>query len=60
MTVTTIAIPVELTQKIREFLLANKTGNVILDVKEGRIMSWKITEYGRLCGPVLDKYSERL
>lgn len=50
-----IAIPPELLEKIQRFLLADKTGNVTFDIKEGRIMSWKITEHGRLCTPQVDK-----
>lgn len=46
--VTTPGMPVEIGLKLREFLAAGKTGNVVLDIKEGRILSWKVTEYGRL------------
>mgnify|MGYP003144232001 CR=1 FL=1 len=48
MMTTTIAVPSELLDKIREFLYADKTGNVTMDIKEGRILSWKITEHGRV------------
>lgn len=53
----TLDIPHELMAKIREFMLANKTGNVTLDVKEGQVLSWKITEHGRLCN--IDKVNSR-
>lgn len=45
---TTIDIPPVLMMKIREFLADNKTGNVTLDIKHGKIVSWKIAEYERL------------
>lgn len=45
---TTPGVPPEIAAKLREFLAAGKTGNVVLDIKEGRILSWKVTEYGRL------------
>ena len=45
----TPGMPLELTTKLREFLAQGKTGNVVLDIKDGRILSWKLTEYGRLC-----------
>lgn len=49
----TIDIPVEVLDKIREFLAAGKTGSVTLDIKEGRILAWKVTEHGRV--PNIDK-----
>jgi hypothetical protein len=41
-------IPAAAQEKIRAFLLAQKTGNISLDVKEGAVMAWKITEHGRI------------
>jgi ribosomal protein S18 len=48
MVTTTVVVPPELLDKIREFLSSDKTGNVTMDIKEGRILSWKITEHGRV------------
>lgn len=46
--ITTVEIPVELMVKIREFLLASKTGNITLSIKDGKVMSWKVEEHCRL------------
>jgi len=46
--ITTVDIPQEVIEKIYEFLAAGKTGNITLDIKEGRILSWKVTEHGRV------------
>jgi hypothetical protein len=35
-------------ERIRDFLLARKTGNITLDIKEGAVLSWKVTKYGRV------------
>ena len=43
-----MVVPPELLDKIREFLSSDKTGNVTMDIKEGRILSWKITKHGRV------------
>lgn len=51
MTVAVEMVPREVQQKIITFLQAGKTGNITLDVKEGRVLAWKITEAGRV-----DKY----
>ena len=45
----TPGLPAELVDKLRAFLAAGHTGNIVLDIKDGRILSWKMTEYGRLC-----------
>jgi hypothetical protein len=41
-------IPEAAWERIRAFVLARKTGQVTLDVKEGHVLSWKLTEYGRV------------
>jgi hypothetical protein len=41
-------IPPEAYERIRAFLLARKTGNITLDVKEGQVLSWQFTERGRV------------
>jgi len=46
---TSVVMPSELLEKIREFLSQGKTGNFTIDVKEGQILSWKIAEHGRVC-----------
>lgn len=45
----TPGIPLEIAIKLRDFLASGKTGNVRLDIKDGRILAWQITENGRLC-----------
>jgi|TARA_Y100000310_G_scaffold247132_1_gene252661 hypothetical protein len=40
-------IPAKCLERIRAFLLAGLTGNIQLDVKDGKILAWKITEYER-------------
>ena len=40
-------IPAKCLERIRAFLLAKMTGNIVLDVKEGKVFSWKVTEYER-------------
>lgn len=41
-------LPNGLAQKIRLFLEQGKTGQIVLDIKEGHILAWKITEAGRI------------
>jgi hypothetical protein len=52
-------IPIEAWEKIRAFLQARRTGNVSLDVKEGRVLAWKITEHGRVAKESERPYSAR-
>ena len=42
----TPGVPIELAEKLREFLSAGKTGNITLNVKDGRIVGWQLTEFG--------------
>ena len=48
MTNTAPPIPNEVWQLIREFLAEGKTGSVTLDVKDGCVLAYKITEAGRV------------
>jgi hypothetical protein len=41
-------IPPEAFERIKAFLMAGKTGNIQLDVKQGQVLSWKVTEHGRV------------
>ena len=45
-------IPAEVWERIVEFLDAGKTGSVTLDVKDGRVLAWKVTEAGRVHEPL--------
>ena len=37
----------ELRAKVQVFLSAGKTGNITLNVKDGQVLSWQFTEFGR-------------
>ena len=39
----------ELRRKFQDFLAAEKTGNITFNVKDGRVLSWQFTEFGRPC-----------
>lgn len=41
-------LPEEIDARLAEFLKAGRTGNVLLDIKDGRIVAWKVTESGRV------------
>jgi len=43
-----VPVPPVVWQKIAAFLSAGTTGQIILDVKEGRILAYKLTEAGRV------------
>lgn len=47
-------IPEELAKRIREFLEKAKTGKVSLNVNQGRVESWDITEHGRVARKEVD------
>ena len=38
-----------LQKKVLAFLCAGKTGNITFNVKDGRVLSWQFTEFGRPC-----------
>ena len=48
-------LPECLADKLRGFLLDRKTGSITLDVRDGEILGWKITESGRLYPDNVDK-----
>lgn len=41
-------LPTVVLSKIATFLAAGTTGQIVLDVKEGRILAYKLTESGRV------------
>ncbi len=41
-------IPAEVWERIKVFCAQKKTGQIILDAKEGNILAWRITEAGRV------------
>jgi hypothetical protein len=43
-----VDIPPALYEAIRGFLHGEKHGNITLNVKQGKIISWAITEVGRI------------
>jgi hypothetical protein len=51
------SIPHEAFEHIRGFLEAKKTGNIQLDIKEGAVLSWRVTEFGRLPPKVKPPYN---
>ena len=48
-TITLPGITEELLRKFQDFLSDEKTGNITFNVKDGRILSWQFTEFGRPC-----------
>jgi len=46
--VATYELPSEIAARLAEFCGAKKTGTLQLDVKDGRIIVWRITEAGRV------------
>ena len=47
-TLETIDIPPDLLDAIRQYMAAGKHGNITLNVKNGQIVSWSLTEIGRI------------
>jgi hypothetical protein len=43
-------IPAEAFERIKAFALATNTRSIQLDVKEECMLSWKVSEYGRVSG----------
>lgn len=41
-------LPSVVLAKIAQFLSAGTTGQIVLDVKEGRVLAYKLTEAGRV------------
>jgi len=52
---TNLAVPKEVLTRMLTFLEAGKTGSIVLDIKEGQILAWKITESGRVHNYKFDK-----
>ena len=48
-------LPEELADKMREFIDQGKTGKIILNLHEGRIKSWELSEMGRIHESCVDK-----
>jgi len=47
-----VTIPSDVWEKIKDFCTQKKTGQVVLDVKDGNVLGWKITEAGRVSNGV--------
>lgn len=47
-------IPPDVRRKIALFLAAGLTGQIVLDIKEGRILGYRMTECGRVPRSPLD------
>jgi len=43
-----VVFPIALFHNLRDYLQAGKHGNIRLDVKGGKIISWAFTETGRI------------
>ena len=43
-----VQLPREITEPFWKFLAEHKTGSLVLDVKDGYIKSWKLTEHGHV------------
>ena len=41
-------IPAPLWEKIRDFLATRPTGQIVLDVRDGQVLAYKLTECGRV------------
>jgi hypothetical protein len=46
-------------RKVAAFLAAGATGKIVLNVKDGRILAYEITEAGRISGAELDSTPSR-
>lgn len=44
----TYELPPEVTALLARFAAASKTGQLQLDIKDGKIVAWKLTESGRV------------
>lgn len=52
-------MPPQLWEKVRALLAAGATGRVELDVKDGKILAYKITEHGRCDGRAVSNCEQR-
>lgn len=44
----TVPIPETAWARLREFLESGRTGKIVLNVKDGRVLSWEVREHGRV------------
>lgn len=44
----TCDLPAPVARRLAEFCASTKTGTMQLDIKDGRIIGWKLTEAGRI------------
>ena len=52
-----LAIPAEFWRRLEAYLQAGNHGNVTLNIKDGKVISWQLTEIGRIdkrCMPTVD------
>lgn len=52
-------LPAVVTHKIAAFLQAGTTGQIVLDVKDGRVLAFKLTEAGRVPAEQVDRNGHR-
>jgi hypothetical protein len=52
-------IPTELFHKIKEYMSDEKTGELVIDFRQGQIMSYKATEYRRIATELQPRILER-
>ena len=45
-------LPPELWERLQAFLQGQRTGKITLNVKDGQIQTWELTEVGRASAPV--------
>lgn len=43
----TVPLPVKCWARLREFLEAGRTGKIVLNVKDGKVLSWEVREHER-------------
>jgi len=55
MITTNLAVPKEVWARMTAFLEAGKTGSIVLDIKEGQVLAWKVIESGRVHNYKFDK-----
>lgn len=41
-------LPANVEHRLLEFLSAGKTGSLTVEIRNGRVLGWKITESGRI------------
>ena len=44
----TVQLPAPVTIRLAQFCEAKQTGTLQLDIKDGRVVGWKLTESGRV------------